>query len=65
MLERRLLRMSDVAEVLDVSVARAYELARSGLIPAVRMGRQVRVEQRQLEEWIEAGGNPGWNQNPR
>ncbi len=52
----KLLQISRVAGILDVTVPRAYELARSGVIPTVRIGRQVRVSADALLEWIEAGG---------
>ena len=51
-----LLRIPEVAERLAVSTPRAYALAREGVIPIVRLGRQVRVDDRQLEEWIASGG---------
>ena len=54
---KRLLRIAEVADVLRVSTARAYELARKGVIPAVRLGRQVRVDSERLEKWIESGGS--------
>ena len=52
----KLLRIAEVAEVLDVSRARAYELVREGLLPVVRLGRQIRVDPTQLEAWLVAGG---------
>ena len=52
----QLLTIPEVAEVLRVPPARAYELARAGLIPAVRIGRQVRVDRDALQEWVDAGG---------
>lgn len=52
----RLLTMDEVAEALNVSRARGYELVRRGMIPAVRIGRQVRVHPEQLERWVESGG---------
>ena len=52
----KLLTMSEVATILNVTVARAYELARTGLLPTVKLGRQVRVDETRLREWIEAGG---------
>jgi excisionase family DNA binding protein len=39
-----------------VSRARVYELARSRVIPSVRLGRQVRFDGAVLEEWIRNGG---------
>ncbi len=62
----KLLRIHEVAEILDVPVARAYELARHGILPAVRLGRQVRVDAGKLKEWIDEGGTdlPGvWRRN--
>jgi excisionase family DNA binding protein len=52
----RLLRIPEVAQILAVSPQRAYELARKDLLPVVRVGRQVRVDPRRLEEWIAEGG---------
>lgn len=63
----KLLTMSDVAKILNVSVARAYELARTGLLPTVKLGRQVRVDEARLLSWIEAGGAAlpgGWRNTP-
>jgi predicted DNA-binding transcriptional regulator AlpA len=33
-----------------------YELAREGLIPSVKMGRQIRFHESKIMEWIEQGG---------
>ncbi|NIM47999.1 MAG: helix-turn-helix domain-containing protein [Gemmatimonadales bacterium] len=52
----KLLRVSEVAAILDVPTARAYSLTRSGTIPAVRLGRQVRVHPEVLDQWIRNGG---------
>ena len=52
----KLLRMEEVAAYLDVTLARAYELVRQGVVPAVRMGRQVRVDPERLEKWVAQGG---------
>ena len=54
----RMLRMPVVAQRLDVTPARAYELARAGLLPVVRLGREIRVNPDALEAWIAAGGQP-------
>ena len=52
----RLITIDNVAHRLQVSRSRAYELVRIGIIPSVRMGRQVRVEEDALRRWAEAGG---------
>ena len=62
-MERRLLTVFEVAKILKVSNARAYSMARNGLLPTVKLGRQVRVDERRLNEWIEQGGSGlqgGW-----
>ncbi len=64
----KLLRAEQVAEILDISKARVYELIRDGILPSVRLGRQVRVADSILEEWIEEGGQAlsgGWRHKPQ
>lgn len=50
----RFLRLTDVAEILNISAAQAYALVRSGELPAVKLGGrgQWRVEQDKLEAYI-------------
>jgi len=52
-----LLEAPEVAHRLNVSTARVWELIRQRAIPAVRLGRQVRVCPSALEDFIRAGGN--------
>lgn len=47
-----IMTMDEVAQKLRVNLARAYELARSGGLPVVRLGRQLRVNRQALEEWL-------------
>ena len=59
----RLLTADQAADRLDVTLARLYELARTGTLPAVRLGRQIRFSPDALTEWIESGGQSlagGW-----
>ena len=59
----KLLRAETIAGILDISTARVYELIRMGILPAVKLGRQVRVEEQTLEAWITEGGQGlpgGW-----
>lgn len=50
------LQISQVSELLDVSNTTTRRLIKRGILPAIRVGRQIRVDSRQLEEWIERGG---------
>lgn len=53
-----LLTIRKVAEELGVSTGRAYEIVRRGMLPGVRIGRQVKVSSAALERFIESGGQP-------
>jgi excisionase family DNA binding protein len=53
----RLIQAKRASEVLSVSLARLYELARLGIIPVVRLGpRQIRFDEDALTEWARRGG---------
>lgn len=54
----RLLTADEVAEATSLPKARVYELARTGEMPSVRLGRAVRFAESALLAWIEAGGTP-------
>lgn len=56
-MKKKLLNIAEVAEVLGVKEHRVYALARSNLLPIVRIGRQIRVEEGRLQEWIDQGGS--------
>ncbi len=53
----RLLTAEEVANILRVTPARIYALARAGTLPCVRCGRQVRFSESALREWIARGGS--------
>ena len=59
--DRILLTAAQVAERLNVSVQRVYELARTGRLPSIRIGRQVRIDPVQLADWLRTGGTPQAN----
>ena len=48
----KLLRMKDVAQMLGISKSYAYKLTRRGQLPAVRLGRSVRVRPDDLMRFI-------------
>lgn len=47
-----LLTVPEVSERLRVSTYTVRRLVRAGEIPALRVGQQLRVSQRELEEWL-------------
>jgi excisionase family DNA binding protein len=50
--EQRLLTVPEMAERLNVSRSKGWQLAQRGDIPVVRIGRSVRVPEAELAEWI-------------
>ena len=54
-MEQRFLLLTDVAEILNISVSQAYALVRNEELPAIKVGGrgQWRVERSQLESYIE------------
>lgn len=53
----RMLRAPEVAELLDLPVKRVHILAREGIIPRVKVGRQVRFNEAEILAWITSGGS--------
>lgn len=55
--QQRFLTLSDVAEILSISVSQARAMVRSGELPAIQVGGrgQWRVETQKLEEYIQRG----------
>ena len=62
-MNRTLLTLDETAKVLNVKYARAAQLAREGILPTIRLNRQIRVDPDQLNEFISRGGRAlpgGW-----
>ena len=55
-MEERLLKPAEVADILQVSRAMAYKLLNQGEIPSVRIGKSVRVKRAYLERYINERG---------
>ena len=51
-MEKLLLRPDEVAETLGIGRTRAYALICSGVIPSMRIGKNVRVPLDQLQRWV-------------
>jgi excisionase family DNA binding protein len=62
-----LMTVSEVAAVLRVGRFRVYELVRLGMIPCIRVGRQLRFSPTDLGTWFRGGGKElrgGWRKEP-
>ena len=61
--DQLLLTVPETARLLRISRNLAYELVARGDLPAVRLGRAIRVPRRSLDDWVRAsvaaGAGPG------
>jgi excisionase family DNA binding protein len=51
--QHEFLKVPAVAQELRIARSRAYELVADGTIPAVKIGRSVRVSRKELLRWLE------------
>jgi len=52
--EKEWLSLKDVQQMLGIGRTKAYELVATGELPAVRIGRCIRVNRKELENWLRA-----------
>jgi excisionase family DNA binding protein len=57
-LDNQLLTAREVAEVLRLPVSTVYELARTGRLPYLRIGRAMRFSQQDLEQHLAESCRP-------
>ena len=50
--EREWLTIREIQKELAIGRTKAWQLVASGAVPAVKIGRSVRVNRRDLEEWL-------------
>jgi excisionase family DNA binding protein len=48
----KFIRIPEMAAELKISRGRAYALVADGTIPAVKIGRSLRVSRRELRSWL-------------
>jgi excisionase family DNA binding protein len=51
--ERLLLRVPEAAERLGIGRTKMYEMIASGELPAIHIGRAVRISASALQKWVE------------
>ena len=62
-MNRKLLKISEASNIINCSRSRTAALVRMGILPAVRLGRQIRIDPNKSQAFIEQGGQPlpgGW-----
>jgi excisionase family DNA binding protein len=51
--EQEFISLNELQEILSIGRTKAYDLVTSGDLPAVRIGRIIRVSKRNLTDWLE------------
>jgi excisionase family DNA binding protein len=62
----KLLKVEDIAELFSLSEERVYTLARQGILPVIKIGRQLRFAETAINSFIENGGKSwsgGWRKS--
>ena len=54
------LSLKDVQQMLGIGRTKTYELVTAGELPAVRIGRCIRVNRQELDEWLLAQRYADW-----
>lgn len=50
--ERPFLTVQELAELLDVTPVRVYQLVKAGEVPAIRVAGRIRIPRRAFETWL-------------
>jgi excisionase family DNA binding protein len=51
--EQEFISLNQLQEILGIGRTKAYDLVTSGDLPAVRIGRIIRINKRDLTDWLE------------
>ena len=60
-MDRELLKVDEVAALLKIGRTKVYQLVAEGELPAVRIGKALRISAEALQEWLstQAVTSPG------
>jgi excisionase family DNA binding protein len=51
--EQKFISLNDLQEILGIGRTKAYDLVTSSDLPAVRIGRIIRISKQDLTDWLE------------
>jgi excisionase family DNA binding protein len=51
--EQEFISLNELQEILSIGRTKAYDLVTSGDLPAVRVGRSIRISKQDLTDWLE------------
>lgn len=55
-MSNRFLQIAHVSALLEISDTTTRRLVKKGVLPAIRVGRQIRIDQQRFQEWLDSGG---------
>lgn len=56
-MQRKAISVAEAAEMIGLSVTRAYQLVHAGQLPAKHVGKRWLVPIKALDDWLEGGQN--------
>ena len=51
--EKKTYRVEEIAKVLDIGRAAAYDLTKLGYFKSVRIGKAIRISKKSFDEWLD------------
>lgn len=57
MIMEKLFTVREVADLLHISIVAVYSWIHGGMLPAIRIGKEWRVKERDLEEFLDSRQN--------
>jgi excisionase family DNA binding protein len=51
--EQEFISLNELQKILAIGRTKAYDLVTSGDLPAVRIGRSIRISKQDLTDWLE------------
>lgn len=53
-IDKRAYRVEEIAEILDIGRAAAYELVKQGCFKTVKIGKAIRISKKSFDEWLDS-----------
>ena len=53
-LEKRAYRVEEIAEILDIGRAAAYDLVKLRYFKTVKIGKAIRISKKSFDEWLDS-----------
>ena len=55
--DKKTYRVEEIAVLLDIGRASAYELVKQGLFHTVKIGKSIRISKKSFDEWLDNKGD--------